>query len=278
MSKTTQPLFFVGSGRSGTRSIFKLFSGLDNVDVFHEYACTHIQPTAALYAMGKISREEAALRFKSLHGNAIHYSTAEFWIDCSNKLSWIIEPIVDVFPQAKFILITRDGRKVSSSYFHKLSDEMYDDESVNILNEWLKNPDSNPMPPPEKKYWWNIPQIGQPFFEEFSSFDQFSRCCYQWRESNRTVLDSLEKINKSSYAIFKLETLVSNSNEVQRLLDFMGLPYKQSYFEFLKTPQNVIFPMDFSLSFEQLSTFQKIAGDLQTALGYQDSAEYKMSY
>lgn len=278
MAHTTQPVFFVGSGRSGTRTIFKLFSGSEGVEIHHEYACTHIQPPAALYAMGRITRAAAAAAFRELHGSAIHYSTARLWLDCSNKLSWIIDPILDVCPAARFVLIVRDGRKVSNSYFHKLADEMYDDASVAILDAWLKAPQAHPMPPPEKKYWWNIPQPGQPFHAEFPGFDQFARCCYQWREANRVVLEKFAALPAGRTAVFKLEELAARPEELRRLVEFVGLPYAPAYFEFMQTPQNVIFPMDFKLTPEQTATFERIAGDLQRQLGYAGTAEYEMKY
>ncbi|MGH8046033.1 MAG: sulfotransferase [Chthoniobacterales bacterium] len=278
MEKHTQPVFFIGSGRSGTRMIFKLLAGQPDVEVYHEFACTHIQPVAALYAMGRITATEAAEKFKALHGAEIHYSQAKYWMDCSNKLSWIIEPILSVLPHAKFVLVVRDGRKVSSSYFHKLPDEMYDDRSVAILDAWLKEPDRHPMPPPEKKYWWNIPQAGQPFAGEFPGFDHFQRCCYQWRESNRIVLEAFEKLPAAQAATFKLEDMATDPAALRRMIEFTGIPYEESFFDLMQTPQNVIFPMDFQLSEEQTAQFYRIAGDIQTRLGYETASEYQMKY
>lgn len=278
MGKHTQPIFFVGSGRSGTRSIYKMLSGVENVEIYHEYLCTHIQPIAALYSMGRISLKEAAAHFLQLHGSAIQYSDCAVWIDCSNKLSWLIEPILLVFPQSKFVLIVRDGRKVTSSFYHKLSDEMYDDRSVAVLDAWLKEPMRVPMPPPEKKYWWKIPQTGQDFHEDFPRFDQFERCCYHWRQANLNVLESFKNLSPVQHATFKLEELTADKSRLKALLEFTGVPYDERYFELLQKPQNVIFPMDFKLSLKEQDSFNRIAGDLQNQLGYASCAEYGMKY
>ena len=53
-----QPVFIVGTGRSGSRSIFRMLSGSENLEIHHEYCCTHIQKYSALYHMGLISEEE----------------------------------------------------------------------------------------------------------------------------------------------------------------------------------------------------------------------------
>src|SRR5207245_669536 len=119
MSAETIPYFVVGSGRSGTRTIFKLLSGIESVEVFHEFVCTHVQQAAALYFMGVIDRAEVTRQLGGLHGSSVYYSHAAKWVDCSNKLSWVIEPLCDLFPQARFVHLVRDGRKVANSYFHK---------------------------------------------------------------------------------------------------------------------------------------------------------------
>ena len=278
MSKTTVPVFVVGSGRSGTRTIYKLLSGLPTIEIYHEYVCTHIQQAAVLYYMGIIDRGEVKRQIMRLHGSAIYYSKCRFWVDCSNKLSWIIEPLLELFPLAKFVNLTRDGRKVANSYLHKLGDEMYDDESVRTLQEWMAHRHERPMPPPEKKYWWNIPQPGQPFANEFPHFDQFQRACYQWREANRVILGSFRQVPTSRQLIVKLEELTTDRNTLKKFLTFFGVQYEEHHLEFLRTPQNVIFPMDFSLTDTQRKQFEAIAGDMMERLGYADTPEYNVKY
>jgi hypothetical protein len=255
-----------------------MLMGESNIEIHHEYLCTHIQKVACLYFMGLLSKAQAKFHIQELHGAAIYYSPMKYWADCSNKLSWLIEPLYELFPLARFIHIVRDGRKVASSYFHKLSDEMYDDESVNILSGWLANPDKYPIPPPEKKYWWNIPQPGQPFYDEFQMFDQFERACYQWREANRVIVESLSAIPEGQKLTIKLEDLTSDREQLGKLLAFFELPYEERFYEYLQTPQNVIFPLDFRLTDHQLRQFFKIAGDMMDYFGYTNQEEYTVFY
>jgi len=281
MSKSTIPYFVVGSGRSGTRTIFKLLSGVPDIEAHHEYLCTHIQQVAALYFMGVLDTDEIKDAIESLHGAAIFYSTASRWVDCSNKLSWIIRPLHNLYPQARFVHLVRDGQKVASSYLHKLPDEMYDDASVQILSAWLTagaQLADIPMPPPEKRYWWNIPRPGQPFGDEFPMFDQFQRCCYQWAESNRVILESLTTVPAEQQLFVKLENLVSQPEETRRFLDFFGIPFEDHFFEFLQTPRGVIYPMDFRLTARQREEFTAIAGPMMERLGYTDEEEYAVNY
>ncbi len=278
MAEFSKPIFVVGSGRSGTRSIFKLLSGEASVEAHHEYACTHVQRVAAKYFMGRYSKFEVACRLRAWHGAAVYYSQAQTWVDCSNKLSWVIEPLLEVFPDARFVHLTRDGRKVVGSYFNKLAPEIYDDDSVAILSSWLEN-SQLPEPPPEKRYWWNVPQAGQPFCAEFQSFDQFRRICYHWREVGRVIEESFGAVPEAQRITVKLEDLVSNRATLTRLLKFIGLNFRETLFQALQTPQNVFFPMDFMLTAEQKAAFGSIASDTMDRLGYDNNSDcYEVKY
>jgi len=278
MSQNTTPVFILGSGRCGTRALFKLFSGIPEIEVHHEYCCTHIQPAAVEYFMGLMTRLEVREKIRELHGAAIYYSPAKSWIDCSNKLSWIIRPLYELFPDAKFVHLTRDGRKVVSSFYHKLSPEIYDDTSVQVMTEWLKNPNP-PKPPPEKKYWWNIPQPGQPFYEEFPAFNQFQRICYHWREVTRIIGESFSVLPPMKTMRVKIEDLTSSRAALKTLLDFLSIDYQEHFYEALQRPEGVFFPMDFKLTPEQLEQFKAITGDTMQRLGYDLKSElYEVKY
>ena len=271
----TQPIFILGSGRSGTRMMYKLFAGLEGVESHHEYLCTHIQKYAIMYSMKLIDKAAIKEKIQALHGAAIYYSNSHIWIDASNKLSWIIEPLYELFPNAKFINLIRDGRKVVASYYFKLSNEIYDDKSSQIMLKWLRQ--GGVMPPPEKKYWWRFPIKGEPFYEEFSHFNQIQRISYQWAKSYETIENSLKKIPEENYFEVKLEALKDQS-VFRKMLNFMGIDYSDELWEYLQTPQGVIMPINFKLNKKQMTQFYEIAGDMMKALGYEDQPIYDLRY
>ena len=84
--------------------------------------------------------EETARVIAETYGGAIRYSDAQHWGDSSNKLSWLIPDLAAAFPKARFVHLVRDGRKVASSYFHKLGAECYDDRSTAILQAHYDDP------------------------------------------------------------------------------------------------------------------------------------------
>lgn len=275
----TTPVFIVSSGRSGTQMVDKLLTGVADYESHHEYLCAHVQPLAALYYMGLMSRESVIAALQETYSPAIHYSRKKFFSDSSNKLSWLIDPLYTLYPQAKFVYLVRDGRKVVSSFFNKLGDEIYDDTSVSIMRQWLNRPDQHPVPPPEKKYWWNIPRSGQPFAEAFASFNQVQRIAYHWVEVNRVILESLAPIPAAQQIMVKLEDLVASPEIVRQLLDFLEIEgYEQQFVAMLKRPHNVNIPQNFYLTREQTEQFMEIAWEMMARLGYGGSDEYAVNY
>lgn len=275
----TTPVFILSSGRSGTQMVDKLLKIIPEYESHHEFLCTHVQPLAARYFMGLISRDEVLKALREVYVPAVHYSSAKFFADSSNKLSWLIDPLFELFPGAKFIHLVRDGRKVVSSYFHKLGDEIYDDVSVHIMREWLKSPDRYPMPPPEKKYWWNIPQPGQPFAEEFPTFSQLQRIAYHWVEINRAIDGALPAVPPAQQLLIRLEDLVSYEETVRELLQFLEVHgHQEQFVEMLKRPHNVNIPRNFYLSPEQSAQFWAIAGATMARFRYEEKEEYAVTY
>lgn len=278
MSETTTPVFIIGSGRSGTRMIYRLLSGIPHVEAYHEFECTHIQPIAAKYFMKLINKNEAKKEIMKLHGSSIYYSKAMYWVDSSNKLSWLVDPLHELFPNAKFVHLVRNGKKVVSSFIRKLAPEVYDEESVEIMSEWLNNRNIKPEPPPEKKYWWNIPQKGQLYYKEFPKFNQFQRICYHWMQVITTIDKSLKYIPTQQKMVIKLEDLTTKKSVLKSFLNFFDIPYEDHFLEYVKKPQNVFFPMELKMTKEEELEFFKICGKTLKRLKYPKSTKYEIQY
>lgn len=277
MSDNTNPIFIVGSGRSGTRSLYRMLTGSLGVEIHHEYAVNETQRLAALFFMGKVDSNYVKDKIKEMHGASIHYSAASIWIDSSNKLSWLIEPLSELFPQSRFLAIVRDGRKVVSSFYYKLREEMYDDASTKLLKNWLDGMD-DVVPPAEKPIWWNIPQAGQPWHDEFPSFNRLQRVSYHWAEVNRVIIEGFSKIAADRVMLVRLEDLVSSESKLDEVLDFLSIPKCDTYAEYLKTPRNVFMPLDFQLTKSQMRIFDQICAPMMTKLGYIQKEAYRVSY
>ena len=274
--KNTIPVFMVSSGRSGSAMMEKVFSVDPSVEVHHEYLCTHVQKIACLWEMRKISRSHALKELSLIYGPALFYCSAPIFIDSSNKLTWVISLLDELFPSCHFVHIVRDGRKVTSSYYHKLHDECYDNRSVRILRASFEN--KILLPPPEKKYYWPIPLPPNPDAQRFEKLDQYGRICWHWANINKRINQQLENVNKSRKLVVRLEDLVSNEDKVRELFSFIKLPYNGEAYRMLQRPHNVNKPEDKLLTSDQQAIFNAEAKDILELYGYGESPEYQMHY
>jgi Sulfotransferase family len=273
----TAPFFIVSSGRSGTAMLQKVLSGLPDVEMHHEYMVQITQPLAVKRYLGLIGAEEARRVISRTHGAAIHYSQAAHWGDSSNKLSWLIPDLAGLFPDARFVHLVRDGRKVASSYFHKLGAECYDDRSTAILEAHLADAQI-PAPPPEKKYWWPQPRRGSSDATAFRRYDQFERICWHWAEINRVAMDELGRLPPERSLFVRLEDLRESPAALRALYDFLNLPCPADAFAAFNRPHNVNKPEDRLLDGAQRNAFETIAGAMQARLGYAERPEYVVNY
>ena len=278
MSGKTAAFFIVSSGRSGTAMLTKALSAAGDIEMHHEYMVHIVQKLGVRRYLGLADAAEAMQVLRETHAAAVHYSTAGHWGDSSNKLSWLIPELAALLPQAKFVHLVRDGRKVAGSYFRKLGEECYDDRSTAILQAHVDAPARHPAPPPEKKYWWPLPRRADPGAAAFRRFDQFSRIAWHWAEINRVILDSLAALPPGRSHFARLEDLQADAQAVRTLFHFLNLSYRDEHGALFARPHNVNRPEDRLLDDTQRPAFARIAGGMMQRLGYAGRAEYVVNY
>jgi len=272
----TQPFFIVSSGRSGTAMLQKALSALPSVEMHHEYMVHHIQPLAVRQYLGLTAPGETEAMLRQTYGAAAQYCQRAFWGDSSNKLSWLIPDLAALFPEAKFVHLVRDGRKVAGSFFHKLADECYDDRSTEILRVHLE--DGALAPPPEKKYWWPQPRPNDPGVKDFRHYGQFERIAWHWSEINHVILQDLAPVSESRKHFVRLEDLRDDREALEGLYAFLGVPFSDEAFSLFQRPHNVNRPEDKPLDATQRGQFEAIAGAMMARLGYDARPEYVVNY
>jgi len=278
MSAGTKPFFIVSSGRSGTAMLQKALSAVAGVDMNHEYAVQIAQPLAVRRYLGLVDPDETRRILLDTHVAAVRYSEAAHWGDSSNKASWLIPELAALLPEAKFVHLVRDGRKVTGSYFRKLGSECYDDRATEILQAHYDDPLANPAPPPEKRYWWPVPRESDPLADAFRQFDQFTRIAWHWAEINKVILSSLSRLAPERTLFVRLEDLHQSPRAVQELFRFLNLPYRHEHFEAFERPHNVNRPEDRLLDKDERARFHAVANAMMERLGYANCDEYVVKY
>ncbi|MGC8536413.1 MAG: sulfotransferase [Rhizomicrobium sp.] len=275
---SAQAFFIVSSGRSGTAMLHKALLSAGNVDMHHEYMVQILQPLAVRRYHDLISHAEAKEVLSQTHGAAVHYCEREFWGDSSNKLSWLIPELSTLLPEAKFVHLVRDGRKVTGSYFRKLGAECYDDRSSLILARHLSAPERVPPPPPEKQYWWPQAKSGNFWGSAFGHFSQFERIAWHWCEVNQVILDALASLPAARHHFVRLEDIHDTPDALYALLDFLGLRKGPDLLAMFQRPHNVNRPEDQLLNPAEAAAFTRIAEPMMQRLGYGERAEYVVNY
>lgn len=275
---TAKAFFVVSSGRSGTAMLHKALSAVAGVEMHHEYMVNIVQPLAVRRYMGWAGRDEALATLRATYAAAVAYSDASLWGDSSNKASWLIPELAELLPEARFVHLVRDGRKVASSYFHKLGAECYDDRSTAALAAYAADPAHRLPPPPEKKYWWPLARPDDPMAARFSLFDQFERIAWHWAEINRVILESLDALPTARWHFVRLEDLQESRDAVDALLGFLGLPSDEAIAAMFRRPHNVNRPEDKLLDDRQRAQFDAVAHAAMERLGYAGRPEYVVNY
>jgi hypothetical protein len=258
--------------------LHKALSAIDGVEMHHEYMVQLVQPLAVRRYLGLADAATARRVLDETYAAAIRCSERAIWGDSSNKLSWLVPDLAALLPQAKFVHLVRDGRKVTGSYFRKLGDECYDDRSNAILQAHYDDPRANLAPPPEKKYWWPVPRRGDPVADGFRGYDQFSRIAWHWSEINRVILDAFEALAPAQKMFVRLEDLYGSPRLARDLYGFIGIPWRDEYFSIFARPHNVNRPEDRLLDGRETACFEAIASGMMARLGYADRAEYVVNY
>lgn len=261
----TQLIFVVGSGRCGTKMIKSLLAGT-NIEARHEYVRNAYQREAAMYYLGRLSYGEMSRKLKEIYIPAAHYSQSPIFLDSSHKLSWCVDVLMGIFPEAKFIHLVRDGRKVVSSFFYKLN--IFDDHGAEVLRNWYKN-GHFPMPPLTENFW-------QP--ASLFNGDMFQRICHHWVISNQAIITNLKNVSYARKISVRLEDLITSKSEMERFLNFVGVEYNDSFFDAMQKPKHVYVPVDYELTEVQQRQFDEICAPMMKRLGYGEKENYHVKY
>ena len=271
----TQPIFILSSGRSGTYSIYNALKNEKEVDIYHEFLFEETLRNSVSYHMGLIKKKRISDFLDLSYVFSIRNSQKKIWIDSSNALPWMINPLKNKFHNAKFIFLVRNGKKVVSSFFNKYSDIMYNKRDINLLKRYIEK--KNSILSSEKKYWRPIPKNNKDF-KNFVSKGQFYRICKYWQEINQTIRKNLKHVNKKINSSLNLRISMTEK-KTEELFKFIGI--KKNYskiFKSFKKPVNVKYPKNFALTKKQQLVFKNVCGEEMKINGYEINDYYKVKY
>ncbi|MBI3463392.1 MAG: sulfotransferase [Planctomycetes bacterium] len=278
-ASVTCPVFILSAGRSGSQLLWKALAAIEGVASHHEFRLIDLKPQIVKYLFHRDQRHHSDLIdcIQEHYFPSIIQCDKPLWADNSYILAPVIQLLYERFPTAKFVHLLRSGVKVVASWYYKLTNEIYDDESTRSLHDFLTGRSRN-EPPHEKKYWWYIPPPDDPDYATFMRHDQFERVCYHWYKTNHWISSQFAKLPPASQAVVRLEDLAREEEVLRGLWEFLGIKYDRDHFGWFTKPFNVHTPRNYTLDNSQLRRFERIAGTLMTRYGYDASDQYQLAY
>jgi hypothetical protein len=246
-----KPIFMIGCPRSGTDIIGNTFGTHPSLALWSEAGTVwdpdhFFDPEADHYWDANAVTEEAARR---MHENFEYYRWKKRkgrFINKHPRNSVRIEYIQEIFPDATFIHIIRDGRAVTHSIVARTQREPNRQETP--FGMFCKPPN-----------WRN-------FLRE----DPIEQAALQWREIVGYVMNKKDELG-ATYTQIKYEDFCNNPREsLSAVYEFVGLPVSNSIVSGIPesmTNMNTKYKSD--LSEDKIEVINEIQRDLLIELGYE---------
>ncbi|MGK7939758.1 MAG: sulfotransferase [Crocosphaera sp.] len=256
-----EPIFIVGSGRSGTTFLGSCIGKIPEIS--YHFEPDIIKATAKYVYTGEWSQKKAQWYYRNIYSllMRIHGDGDLRLADKTPRNSFIIPFLYETFPDAKFIHIIRDGRDVALSLSKQ---PWYRGDQV---NSGIRERGGYPYGP-YARFWVEPDRV-----REFETTSDIHRCIWLWRRYLETILEATTQLPENQYYELRYETLVTDTKqEGKRLLDFLEITSTSSRRLFQQAiaqarPNSVGLGQK-QLSDEQLQEIEQEGGNMLNRLGY----------
>lgn len=206
-----QPLFIVGSPRSGTTFLGRILSRLPSLAYYYE-------PSVIKYLAGpvydqKISDAESRLLYRIIARSLMCLAPqrGSRFAEKTPRNIFVVEALKAAFPNAQFIHLYRDGRDVTCSLLQK----PWHLRRSAALNK--REPGGRPYGPYPPFY------IEKNRTAEYIQISDVRRCAWIWRRHAEQGLALRDVLPAKACCDIRYEDLVAHpTREVERLLVFLG--------------------------------------------------------
>ena len=237
------PVIIIGAGRSGTNMLRDILNELPG---FHTWDCDEINPIwrygnrnfptdqLTVNMLTPSIKKYIRKRFNSLHKstNATHVLEKT----CANSLRF--DYVHAIFPEAKYIVINRDGRDVAPSAKKRWGAKFE-------LSYTLKKMRYVPLvdlPYYIWKFGWNrikkmvtkttALSFWGPVYSELESqtesYSLLEVCALQWKACTNAIINQRKSVNNATIFDIKYENFVTNpQEELKQLIAFLELDATQ---------------------------------------------------
>lgn len=212
-------LFIVGTGRSGTKTISNILDKHKDIYLKHELS-EQLLRISTDYEYSIINREKTKFFLQEIYCNNTVFPAAKVIGESNQKFGNLISIIIEIFPNAKFVWLKRDGRKTVSSTFSK---GWYKESNVNSdvfnphIDKWedsrLKGDRTNDFSE-----------------EEWATLTSFQKNCWYYAYWSFKIKNELNNVPEDQKLIIDLEDLSSSFNEIKDFIGIKDLEYNDEVY------------------------------------------------
>jgi len=203
--------FVVTTGRSGSQTIARLLSQSPNCVCLHEPEPALVKE-ATLYEYGLIDTLTLRAILLSTRPKEIH---SKVYGESNQKLSSLISLLAQIFPEAKFIWLVRDGRDVVASTYYARG--WYQSAAELDLDR------GQPYKKSQRDWIWYRLRgdlLGEMSTVEWEALSRFDKNCWLWNHTNQIIQQQLHILPAERWMLVRLETLTS---QLESLCNFIGI-------------------------------------------------------
>lgn len=231
-------VFVLNTGRAGSRYICRLFHE-NGFSVGHEI--TFPLEQACQYDHTQGSHPDPLPSEVDVPDLLQDDRRDEVYLEANHALYSFGCELAELYPEAKFIHLHRDGRDHARS--------MMCQKHLTIHNGWLPDPDTTPCPP----YAWNAPA--------------FLRCVLEWVNRNQVIQEDMASLSQDRVLSVKSEDLWSGK-AVPSIEDFLDITLDAKTRDAFGGKKTYTFPAYEDWPTEYRNVFWWLAGDLMLHLGH----------
>ncbi len=198
-------VFILSTGRSGTTSIASMLNTLSGVTVEHERH-PKLLTEALAYRRGSLS-QSALIELLRRTRAPETFGGAVLVGESNQRLSFVLPALASAFPQAKYILLQRDGREVVDSLHHR--------QWYHPREAWLRHP--------TLAEWASTRFEGPDFgmhLERWKNLTPCARCAWYWAIVPTLVRGEASRLGLALLELRLEDLAVSRS----ALAQFLALP------------------------------------------------------
>ena len=261
-----KPVFILGCPRSGTTFLGEVLAALPSATYYFE-------PPAMKYytrlIREKLVSPKQAKRFYQRGCRALLLAApgqGKRLIEKNPNHTWVAHTLLDAFPDAQFIIISRDGRDIALSLSQKPWHLAKSETSGRREpGGYLYGPQPHFYIEPNRR-------------QEFAETSDFHRCVWIWRQHAEEIERLRSSLPKSCQHHLDYEDLVSDPEAAMRgILNFIGENDRNSFESVMKIAKtghrSSVGRWKKHFSESDLKIFEQEAGPLLSSLGYQETAE-----